>query len=74
MEERMLYLRAVTNLQNAVHYAIRKWVPANARINPLNYLKDVLQRNGLHPINQIELLFPQNWMACLVGLWDTKYS
>jgi len=32
-------------------------------INPFNYLKDVLQRIGKHPINQIELLLPQNWKA-----------
>lgn len=32
-------------------------------INPFIYLKDVLQRIGSHPINQIELLLPQNWKA-----------
>jgi hypothetical protein len=28
-------------------------------INPFNYLKDVLQRIGKHPNNQIELLLPK---------------
>jgi hypothetical protein len=28
-------------------------------INPFDYLKDVLQRIGKHPINQIELLLPK---------------
>ena len=35
----------------------------NHEINPFIYLKDVLQRIGSHPINQIELLLPQNWKA-----------
>jgi hypothetical protein len=32
-------------------------------INPFIYLKDVLKRIGSHPINQIEMLLPQNWKA-----------
>jgi hypothetical protein len=32
-------------------------------INPFIYLKDVLPRIASHPINQIELLLPQNWMV-----------
>jgi hypothetical protein len=32
-------------------------------IQPFIYLKDVLLRIGSHPINQIELLLPQNWKA-----------
>jgi hypothetical protein len=36
-------------------------------INPFIFLKDVLPRNGSHPINQIELLLPQNWMAGVIA-------
>jgi len=32
-------------------------------INPFIYLKDVLPCIASHPINQIELLLPQNWMV-----------
>ena len=30
-------------------------------INPFIYLRDVLQRIAMHPINQIQELLPQNW-------------
>jgi transposase len=32
-------------------------------INPFIYLKNAFQRIGSHPINQIEMLLPQNWKA-----------
>ena len=32
-------------------------------INSFIYLKDVLRCIGSHPINQIEILMPQNWKA-----------
>ena len=31
-------------------------------VNPLEWLTDVLQRIGTHPINKVEELLPHNWV------------
>jgi len=54
-------LPAATKPLSVAPCFIPSWVPANLRVNPFIWLKDVLRRISNHPINKIEELLPQNW-------------